>query len=129
MLSPARKDMMTLATKYGKFRYNCLPMGICASGDIFQAKVDKLVGDIKGVKIYIYDIIVLIRDCFKNDIEQLIMIFFRLGAAGLKVNAPKYNFGLKDITYIGYVITQEGTKIDSKKVHGIMDLGKPATNK
>ena len=34
---------------------------MCTSGDIFQEIVDELLGDIKGVKIYIYDILVLIK--------------------------------------------------------------------
>ena len=39
-------------------------MGMCASVEIFQAKVDDLLGDIDGVKSYIDDIIVLIKDSF-----------------------------------------------------------------
>ena len=35
---------------FWKLRYNRLLIGICALGDIFQAKLDKLLGDIKGVK-------------------------------------------------------------------------------
>ena len=72
-------------------------MGMCTLGDIFQSKVDKLLGDIKGVKMYIDDILVLSKDCFRNHIEQLEMIFGRLRAAVLKINAPKCSFGLKDI--------------------------------
>ena len=34
--------MTTIVTEFGKFRYNNLPMGMCSSGDIFQAKVGKL---------------------------------------------------------------------------------------
>ena len=49
-LYPASQDMKTIVSEFGKFRYNRLPMGMCASGDIFQAKVDKLLGDTKGVK-------------------------------------------------------------------------------
>ena len=42
----ASQDMTTIFTEFGKFRYNCLPMGMCASGDIFQAKVDEILSDI-----------------------------------------------------------------------------------
>ena len=84
-LSPAIKDMATIATKFEEFRYNCLPMGICASEDIFQAKVDNLVGDIEGVKTYIDDIIVLSKYCLGKHIEHMIMIFGILRAAGLKI--------------------------------------------
>ena len=105
-LSPASQDMMTIVTEFGKFRYNCLPMGMCTSGDIFQAKLDKLLGDIEGVKTYIDYIIVLGKDRFENHIKQLIIIFVRLRDAGLKVNAPKCSFGLKEIPYLRYVITR-----------------------
>ena len=40
---------------------------------------------------------------------------------------PKCSFGLKDIPYLGYVITREGIKYDMKKVQGIMDIGRPTT--
>ena len=40
-------------------------MGMCASRDIFQAKVDELLGDIKGDKTYIDDILVLGKDSFE----------------------------------------------------------------
>ena len=49
-LSPSSQDMMTIVTEFDKLRYNRLPMGMCASVDIFQSKVDKLLGDIDGVK-------------------------------------------------------------------------------
>ena len=51
----------------------------------------------------------------------------RLRSEGLKVNAPKFSFGLKYIPYLGFVITREGIKNDLKKVRGIIDLGRPDT--
>ena len=68
---------------------------MCASGEIFQAKVDKLLGDIEGVKTYINDILVLSKDFFRNHIERLRIIFGRLCTAGVKFNASKCSFGLK----------------------------------
>ena len=103
-------------------------MGMCASGDISQAKVDKLLGDIKGIKTYIDDILVLRKESFYNNIEQLRIIFRRLRASGLRVNAPKRSFGLKDIIYQGYVMTREGIRSKPKKVQRIMDIGKPTTS-
>ena len=62
---------------------------MCASGDIFQAKVYKMLGDIEVVKTYINNILVLSKERFSNHIEQLMIIFGRLRAEGLKVDAPK----------------------------------------
>ena len=36
-ISLASHYMTTIVTEFGKFRYNRLPMVMCASGDIFQA--------------------------------------------------------------------------------------------
>ena len=55
------------------------------------------------------------------------MIFVSLRAAGLKVNAPKCSFWLKEIPYLGYVIVMEGIKPEPKKVKVIMCLGQPST--
>ena len=41
--------MTTEVTESGKFKYNCLPMGMCASRDILQYKLDEIIGDSKGV--------------------------------------------------------------------------------
>ena len=119
--------MTTIVTEFGKFRYNRLPMGMCASGGILQAKLGKLISDIEGVKTYIGDILVLSKDSFDKHIDQLIIIFVRLHSAGLKVNANKCSFGLKEIPYLCYVITMEIIKPDPNKVQEIMDLRKPAT--
>ena len=102
-------------------------MVMCALGDIFQARVDELLGEIKGVKTYINYILVLNKGCFGNYIEQLRMMFGILRAAGLKFNAPKCSFGLKAIPYLFCVITRESIKPDTKKVQEVMDLGRPAT--
>ena len=39
-LLPASQYMRTIVTEFGKFIYHHIPMGMCASCDIFQAKVD-----------------------------------------------------------------------------------------
>ena len=64
-------------------------MGMCASGDIFQAEVGEPIGDIECVNTYIDDIIVLCKDSFEKQKEHLIILFGRLRATGLKLNAPK----------------------------------------
>ena len=63
-------------------------MGMCASGDIFQAKVDELIGDIEGIKTYIDDILILTINVFEKRIDQLRILFGRLCTAGLKVSTP-----------------------------------------
>ena len=74
-LSPASQDMTAVITEFGKLRYNHLPMIVCASGDVFQAKLYELPGDIEGVKTYTDAILVLSEESFSKHIEQLSIIF------------------------------------------------------
>ena len=67
-LSPGIQETTTIVTKFGKCRYNSLPTVMCAPGDIFQSKVDELIGDTEDVKTYINDILVLSNECFGNHI-------------------------------------------------------------
>ena len=46
-----------------------------------------------------------------------------------KVNAAKCSFGLKEIPYLGYIISMDGVKPDPKKIQEIMDLAKQQTAK
>ena len=112
---PAIQDMTMIIYECGNFDYNHLPVAMCASGNIFQAKVDDRIIDIKGVKTYIGDILVLIKENFSNHIEQLRVIFGRLRAEGLNCNAPKCSFVFKYIPYLGYAIKMEDINLTQVK--------------
>ena len=62
--------MTTIVIKFGKFRFNRLPMVMCASVNIFQSKVDELLGDTEAGKMYINDIIVFSKNCFRKHINS-----------------------------------------------------------
>ena len=113
---PTSQKMTKIVTEFDKFRYNHLPMGIGVFGDIFQTKLDKLLGDIEGIKKYIENVLVLSKDWFRKHIEQLRIIFGGLHTSGLKFNAPKWSFGLKKSLYLGYFITRKGIKPEPKKL-------------
>ena len=56
--SPTSQDTTTIVTEFSKFKYNRLPMCVCTSGDIIQAKVDELLSDIEVIKTYIDSILI-----------------------------------------------------------------------
>ena len=57
-LLPTCQYMMTIVNEFGKFKYNRLPVGMCASGYSLQAKLDKMLSNIEVVKTYIDEILV-----------------------------------------------------------------------
>ena len=121
------KDITTTVTEFIKFQYNVFPMGMVMSGDIFQAKVNELLGNIKGVKAYINDILFLNTGTFVDHVEKLRICFSCILKDGLRTNAKRCSFGLKDIPYLIYFITREGVKPDPKNTQVFMDLQRPNT--
>ena len=83
-MSPYIRYMTTIVTKYGKFRYNSLPMGICTSGGDFQAKLDYILGVIECVKTYINDILYLINYSYLKYIGHIELILSGINKNGLK---------------------------------------------
>ena len=102
-------------------------MGMYNSRYILQAKLDKLLGDIKGVKSYINDVLVLSKDILSKNIDHLIFIFDRLRFKGLKWNVHECRFGLKEINHLGYVITWKYIKPGTKKLQWTMDIDQPTS--
>jgi hypothetical protein len=39
-----------------------------------------------------------------------------LGKAGMRINKSKYTFYAKEMEFLGYIISLDGIKMDSKKV-------------
>ena len=102
-------------------------MGMCASVDILQTKVYKILDEIKVIKTYINDILVLIKEIFSMKLYQIGYIFSRLHTSGLKFNATNCSSGLKFVPCLGCIINQEGIKLYLKKVLGIIDIRRSTT--
>jgi len=122
------RDLTTIVTEFGKYRYKRLPMGLSCAPDMFQSKINELLGDLDSVQAYIDDVLILTKDAsFEKHLEQVRVVLSHMQKAGLRINADKSSFGIneveylgyiitKEVEYLGYIITKEGVKPDPKKI-------------
>ena len=123
------RDLTTIVTEFGKYRYKRLPMGLSCAPDVFQSKINELLGDLDSVRAYIDDVLILTKDAsFEKHLEQVRVVLSRMQKAGLRINADKSSFGINEVEYLGYIITKEGVRPDPKKIQGIMDMTRPTTS-
>jgi hypothetical protein len=103
------KIFVPLYSRWGKYEYKRLTMGIKIAPDVFQNVMSKLVQDMEYVKNYLDDLLILTNSSFKDHILKLQMVLARLSTAGMKVNTSRSMFFEEQMEYLGYWIFNHQT--------------------
>jgi hypothetical protein len=72
--------------------------------DIVQNVMSKLIQDMKYVKNYLDDLLILTNRSFKSHLLNLEMVLARISTAGMRVNISKSRSFSEQIEYLGYWI-------------------------
>ena len=77
------------------------------------------------VRICIHDLLVIISGTYDDPPEEVKVALDCLRFEKLRVNDRKSNFGLHEITHLGYVLLRDCIKPQTEKVSAILALGEP----
>jgi Reverse transcriptase (RNA-dependent DNA polymerase)/RNase H-like domain found in reverse transcriptase len=124
-LDDESKELCTIATPFGLYRYRKLPMGICQSPDIAQEVTEKVLRNISDdIEVYIDDIGIFSNDG-RDHMRVLDLVCKRLESKAFSVNPLKCEFGVKESDFLGHWLTPCGVKPLRKKIQGILDMEEP----
>ncbi len=76
------------------------------------------------VVVFIDDILVYSRNAEEHD-RHLRIVLQTLREKQLYVKLPKCEFWLKDISFLGYIISTQGIKVDPSKIEAILNWKPP----
>ncbi|KAL1124816.1 hypothetical protein AAG570_001437 [Ranatra chinensis] len=110
----------------GKYEFVRMPFGLKNAPITFQRMIDDfLLGlDESFIQAYMDDLIIF-RKSVEDHERQLIKVKNRLEEFGLKISGDKSYFGLKEVQFMGHIISKQGAQPDPKKVTAIKEIETP----
>ena len=123
-LEEGSRDMVTVHTHRGLYRFLRLPFGVASAPAIFQQAMEQVLAGLDQVVVYLDDILVT-GNSTEEHLERLSEVFKRLEAVGLRLKKEKCEFLLDEVEYLGFKINQHGISPSSAKVEAIMSAPEP----
>ena len=108
---------VTINTHKGLFQYLRLPFGVASAPSIFQRVMESLLQGIKGVSVYIDDILVT-GPSEAEHLDTLAQVLSRLEVAGMRLKREKCAFLLPSVSH---VISVHGLHTKEGKVRAIVE--------
>ena len=93
-----------------------MPFGLMNAPISFQTLMSGVLRELsfKSVLVYIDDVLIYSRD-FDSHLKDLSLVFQKLRQAGLTLEPSKCHFAVKQLKFLGHVISKNGVEVDQEK--------------
>ena len=120
-LDEESQDLCTIITPFGKYKYLRLPMGMKCSPDIAQSIIANVMRGVEDVEVYIDDICAF-SNSWEDHCKVLSTLLRRLHENRFTINPLKCEWAVKEIDWLGYLLTPRGLKLKPcrKKIDAIL---------
>jgi len=115
-------------TRYGHFEFLVLPFGLTNAPALFMDLMNRVFQPYldKFVVVFIDDILVYSKSYEEHE-QHLRQALQTLRSRQLYAKLDKYDFWLKDVTFLGHVVSSKGIFVDPQKVEAILRWERPTT--
>ncbi len=127
-VTESTSNLLTFGTPYGRFQYLRLPFGVASAPEEFHRRVVQALAGIKGVLVYIDDIVIFAKTRKEHD-ETVQKVLDALQAAGFSLNKDKCKFGQTEIKFLGHIVENGQIFPDPEKLEATRDFPEPKNQK
>ncbi|XP_055522976.1 uncharacterized protein LOC129717160 [Wyeomyia smithii] len=120
------RDYTAFRTPQGLFRFKVCPFGLTNAPFTMCRLMDRVIGFDLEPNVFVYlDDIVIATKTFEDHVRLLRTVAERLARANLTISLDKSRFCRKQVTYLGYLLTEEGVAIDNSRIAPILNYARP----
>ena len=123
-LDEAAKELITINTQMGSYRYNRLPFGVASAPAIFQRTMDMVLQGLPRVVCYVDDGLVT-GTSDSEHLSNLAKVLDRLQPYGFWVKEEKCTFMVNSVDYLSHRIDADGLHATSEKPKAITEVPVP----
>ena len=122
-LSEQSKKLTCFNTPFGRYVFNRMPYGINSGSEVFQRSMEELFAGYP-CEVIVDDMLIWGKDIEEHD-GKLERVLKRASQINLKLNVAKCKFRVKQVTYVGHVLSEDGTHPDPAKIKAIINMPTP----
>jgi hypothetical protein len=127
-MAPEDIKKTALITKTGLYDWTIMPFGLKNATSTFTRTMSEVFKDLgsKFMKVFIDDLNVH-SESWGEHLQHLNAVLCKPREVNLKLNPNKCCFVAKSITFLGHVVSKEGTKPDLGKIETVLHFPTPRT--
>ncbi|MCO5612729.1 hypothetical protein L7F22_066998 [Adiantum nelumboides] len=112
-------------TQFGLYEYVVMPFGLTNAPATFNRLMEKIFRKHSAYIGVFFDDIIVHSQTLEEHKKHLQSVFDELQANRLFINGKKSEFFMKEIKYLGYIISKEGIRMDPEKLRVIEEWPEP----
>ncbi|XP_062541355.1 LOW QUALITY PROTEIN: uncharacterized protein K02A2.6-like [Armigeres subalbatus] len=118
------KELLTINTHRGLYRFNRLAPGVKSAPGAFQQLMNGMIADLQGVESFLDDIIVFSKTEMEHH-QRLEALFKRLEEYGFHLREEKCSIFQQEIKYLGHIVDKNGLRPNPAKIEAIVKMPAP----
>jgi len=127
-MAPEDMKKTDLITKIRLYVWTVMPFGLKNATSTFTRTMSEVFKDLGSnfLKVFVDDLNVH-SESWEEHPQHLGVVLYKLREVNLKLNPNKCCFAAKSITFLGHVVSEEGTKPDLSKIEVVLHFSQPKT--